>query len=74
MFLMGDGLACQIQHDDCKKAIAGEMSCLCDCRGQTALERQHLSRAYLAHHELGSDIIIVIVTVIVTVIVMRVLM
>ncbi len=67
---MGAGLACQIQHDDCNEAIAGGMSCLCDCRWQTALERQHLSRAYLAHHELESDIIIVIVTVIV----MRVMM
>ena len=40
---------------------------LVDC--QTALERQYLSRPYLAHHELESIIIVIVTTINITVVI-----
>ncbi len=44
------------------------MQTLQRCARQTALERQDLSRTYLAHHELESDFVIIII--IITIIIM----
>ncbi len=35
------------------------------CARQTALERQNLSRTYLAHHELESIVIVIVVIIII---------
>ncbi len=51
---------------NCQKCRVGRPE---RCTRQTALERQDLSRTYLAHHELESVIVIVIITLVTTIII-----